>query len=773
MLLLRKAFEYRMAQQSITSFFKRVAAKDDETIEADRQTKRQKTDASSTVNFVKNVESKLPSPKKTPSPSPKKTASSKQSSPKKTPPKDKTPPNDKAKTTEQASTSESTDQLKLVNMKADSLEYNPAKSKYDPIKDACWNQNEKVPYFVLARTFQIIEDTGSRLKMVEVLANFLRSVIVLSKADLIRCIYLSLNQLAPAYEGIELGVAETGLLKAIAQSTGRTLAQVKADVQAMGDLGIVAEQSKSKQRTMFKPKPLTVEVVFDKLETIAKMSGQASMAKKIDMIQSLLVACQQIEARFLIRSLAGKLRIGIAEQSLLQALAQACAMTVPNITKYDKKDLNQLAGYSEPSIKTKIDEVAFKIKSAYSRCPNYEKIVTVLLDTGVDSLEEKCKVTPGVPLKPMLALPTKGVGEIFERFDGVEFTCEWKYDGERAQIHHDDKGNTFIYSRNSENNTGKYPDIIQRINLMKKNNLTSFIVDAEVVAWDVENKKILPFQILTTRKRKDVSENEIKIQVCVFMFDLLYLNGTSLVEKPFAERRDLLYNNFTTVEGQWMFAIKMDTHDMEEVQVFLENAVKGNCEGLMVKTLKKDASYEIAKRSKNWLKLKKDYLDSMGDTLDLVVVGGYFGKGKRHGNYGGFLLACYDPDNEEYQTICKLGTGFSDEDLKTLSALLSQHVIKTPKHYYRFDSSTAPDEWFEPVKVMEIKCADLSISPIYKAALGIVDPEKGISLRFPRFIRVRDDKNIEDATSAQQIGEMYYNQAQVKNQNEPEPMDDE
>lgn len=583
--------------------------------------------------------------------------------------------------------------------------------------------------------------------MIEVLANFFRSVIVLSKQDLLSCIYLSLNQLAPAYEGLELGVAETGLLKAIAQSTGRTMNQVKSDVQSVGDIGLVAEQSKSKQRTMFKPQALTVECVFAKFKTIANMSGQSvsyleflcfsmlfyvstnfhyflqSMAKKIDIIQSLLVAGQQIEARYLIRSLAGKLRIGIAEQSLLQAIAQACAYTTPNITEYDPKDLNRLESQSENKVKAKIEDVSLKIKAAYCRCPNYEIVVSTILKTGVDTLEEYCKVVPGVPLKPMLALPTKGVSDIFNRFESIEFTCEWKYDGERAQIHSDDAGRLSIFSRNSENNTTKYPDILARIDSLKKPGSKSFILDAEVVAWDEQNKKILPFQILSTRKRKDVSESEIKIKVCVFIFDLLYLNGESFVETPFIKRRELLHNHFNTVEGMWMFATHIDTHDVERVQMFLEEAVKGNCEGLMIKALKKDAAYEIAKRSKSWLKLKKDYLDTMGDTLDLVVIGGYYGKGKRHGNYGGFLLACYDPENEEYQSICKLGTGFSDEDLSTHSAFFKNHIIKTPKHYYRFDSNTMPDEWFEAVQVWEIKCADLSISPVYKAAVGIVSYE--------------------------------------------------
>ncbi|KTF88523.1 hypothetical protein cypCar_00004536 [Cyprinus carpio] len=537
-------------------------------------------------------------------------------------------------------------------------QYDPSRAHYNPVDHACWRKGQKVPYLAVARTFEKIEEDSGRLKNIETLSNFLRSVILLSPNDLLCCVYLCLNQLGPAYQGLELGVGETVLMKAVAQATGRQLDKIKAEAQEKGDLGLVAESSRSNQRMMFAP---------------ANLTAGGAMNKKIDIIKGLFVACRFSEARYIVR--------------------------VPT----------SCAGCRERN-----------------ECRKQESVA------GGESTDPETDIL----------------------------------------IHILENGEVRIFSRNQEDNTSKYPDIISRIPQVKKENVRSCVLDSEAVAWDREKKQIQPFQVLTTRKRKDVDASEIKVQVCVYAFDLLYLNGESLVREPLCKRRALLWESFEEKEGEFVFARSLNADNTEAIAEFLEQSVRDSCEGLMVKTLEKHATYEIAKRSHNWLKLKKDYLEGVGDTVDLCVIGAYLGKGKRAGSYGGFLLACYDEENEEFQSVCKIGTGFKDEDLEQHYNLLKEHILPKPRPYYRVDQSAEPDVWLEAVQVWEVKCADLSLSPVYKAAMGLVDPEKGISLRFPRYLRIRDDKKPEDATTGSQIADLYKKQQQIQNQGEKQDLED-
>ncbi|XP_020261728.1 DNA ligase 1-like isoform X2 [Asparagus officinalis] len=257
-------------------------------------------------------------------------------------------------------------------------------------------------------------------------------------------------------------------------------------------------------------------------------------------------------------------------------------------------------------------------------------------------------------------------------------------------------------------------------------------------------------RVLSTRARKGVILSDIKVAVCIYAFDILYINGQPLLQEQLKLRREHLYNSFEELPGEFQFATTITSNDLEEIQKFLDDAVSASCEGLIIKTLGKDATYEPSKRSNNWLKLKKDYMDSIGDSFDLVPIAAFHGRGKRTGVYGSFLLACYDEHNEEYQSICNIGTGFSEQQLEECSKNLRGKIILKPKPYYRYADSANPDVWFEPAEVWEVKAADLSISPVHRAANGIVDPNKGISLRFPRLLRVRDDKNPDQATTSDQ-----------------------
>jgi DNA ligase-1 len=615
-----------------------------------------------------------------------------------------------------------------------------------------WKENTATPFGIVADTFESIAETTKRLEITNLLTNTFRSIIRGGlSGDLLAAVYLASNTIAPQHEGIDLGIGDATLIKCLAEATGRKEANIKADYREAGDLGSVAMASRSTQRTMFQPAPLTVKGVLQEFRVIATTAGTNSVDQKKGRIKKLLVAAKGSEAGYIVRALQGKLRIGLAQQTVNAALTHAIVLEA-NKTAGIKLGANALADQLLKAVDV--------VKLVFSECPSYDLVVPALLDVGIDGLQEKCQFKPGAPVKPMLAKPTTGVAEVLNRFSDVEFTCEYKYDGERAQVHLLEDGSIKIFSRNQEDNTPKFPDIVSKFKNYLNNvdgKITSVVIDCEAVAYDREQDKILPFQILSTRGKKNIKIEDVKVQVALYAFDCLYLNGKSLLREPMSVRRLALYSSFRETKGEFLFATAKTSRDVEELQVFLDESIAANTEGLIVKTM--DATYEPSKRSLNWLKLKKDYMEGCGDSLDLVPIGAWHGRGKRTGVYGAFLLACYDEDGEEFQTICKIGTGFSEIDLETLSKALEPHLIEAPRSYYKYPEGMEPDLWFDAKLVWEVKAADLSISPTHKAAMGLVDPNKGIALRFPRFLRSRDDKEPEMATNAHQVADFYNAQA--------------
>ena len=632
-----------------------------------------------------------------------------------------------------------------------------------------WKDNENVPYMYLCDALVEISAIGSRLEVSTLMTSCFYGILVYSPTTLLHTAYLALNKLAPEVEGVELGIGDAFLMKCIAAGTGLSLQRVREKYKTLGDLAELTQNSKINQTFLVQPQRLTIHSVFNMLRQVADMSGKDVQKRRTDLICKSLRSAKPVESNFIVRSLQGKMRLGLALNTIMMSLAHAFLLH-----EFPKKDLKKMG---PAQLQWLLNSSSDRMKQSFNEMPSFDILIPALLKDGLRALQN-VTLRLNLPVKPMLAKPMKDVKLVLKRFTDGDFLCEYKYDGERAQIHYSKHPETGlekveIFSRNSEHHTTKYPDVIKMLkeNGSIKEQTTSFIVDSEIVAFDTEERKILPFQVLQGRARKDVAIENVKVKVCVYAFDILYLNGEVLLHKTLKERKSHLHEAFNEAEGDFQFATGRECSDQETIETFLADSIKHSCEGLMVKTLVKNSQYTPSRRTFNWLKLKKDYLEGVGDSVDLVPIAAWHGKGKRTGTYSAYLLACFEPDSDMYQAVCKVGTGFKDEDLVSLTEKLIEHEIPKPNsNYTSFPAGgDSPDVWLNNVTVWEVKAADLSISPKYPAAAGLVDSVKGIALRFPRFIRVRDDKGTTDATSAHQIADLYRQQFAS---DEPEKADD-
>ncbi|KAL0210594.1 hypothetical protein RCL1_005030 [Eukaryota sp. TZLM3-RCL] len=636
-----------------------------------------------------------------------------------------------------------------------------------------WSPGSPTPYLAVAAAFEAIDSTTKRLEKIDYLAILYEIIMLLSPQDYHKVLYLCVNELGPPHLGIVLGLGDAILIDAIAQTTGKSASQVKEEAKKVGDLGDVAVASRQRQKTLIKPKPLTVPFVFNELMKVAKMEGHRSRRDKTSIVANLLACCQGSEAKFIVRSLQGRIRIGASEATVTSSVAKAAV-------RFESKMIGSSDG-SDDELYIDAEPI---IKQAHAEVNDLGQLAEAIIKHGWRRVSQECSFRVGYPVKPMLAKPTKSVSEVLTRFekDKSSFTCEYKYDGERAQIHFLPDTSVKIYSRNCEDMTVKYPDLVEimtnltgsRDGLVVKEGVESFVIDCEVVAYNRVTNKVESFQKLSTRARKDVTTENIEVNVCLFAFDCIYLNGQSLLHEPFITRRKFLHENFIEIQGKFHFAVFENCSSVEDISAFLDEAVNNGTEGLMVKTLDQNSEYCPARRSYKWLKVKKDYINELGDSLDLVPIAAYLGKGKRLGVYASYIVAIYDTENEIFQAVSKVGTGFSDQIFAEFTKFFDEFKQTTPPNDVQYGNIETPDVYFDPFKhktVWEVKVADLFLSPIYPSAKGAV-ADRGIGVRFPRFIRVRDDKGPELATDTQQLVGFYRAQGSVGSKNDDDFDDD-
>ena len=573
----------------------------------------------------------------------------------------------------------------------------------------------------IAEFFERMEVTSKRLELTEILVELLKNtpINVISKVT-----YLIQGKLRPNFEGVELGIAERLAMKAISKSAGVSIKKIEDIYKVGGDLGVTAANIlKQKTQTTFSAESITLERVYDTLFKIAKLEGKGSQDMKIKYISSLLNDATTNESKFILKILLGTLRLGIAENTLMDALAIAFT---------DEKSNRVL------------------IENAYNVSSDLGYVSEVVAKQGINGIK-KFEIAIFNPIRPMLADRVKSEEDAIKKFQD-EFAAEYKLDGERAQIHK--KGNEIIiFSRSLEKITQYYPDIVEKIpNLLI---CDECILEAEVVAINEDTGNFLPFQELMHRRRKYKLEKAVSdYPITVNFFDILFLNGKKIIDLPYLERR----NNLLKIvkDDKFVKVIPMSIIKNEgDVLEILENSINSGCEGLMLKMLQ--SPYRAGMRGSNWLKLKREYQNELGDSLDLIVIGAFFGKGRRTGRYGTLLLASYNSENDTFPSICKVGTGFTDESLDQLYQILSPNV--TIKKNSKIESDMNADVWFEPSLVIEIVASEITLSPIHKTGFNILRKESGLALRFPKFTgKIRSEKNVEDASTDEEVIALYKSQ---------------
>ena len=574
-------------------------------------------------------------------------------------------------------------------------------------------------YEVVAEAYRDLEQISSRLALIERLATLLGQ----TPAGLLPTVcYLCQGLIAPEFAEVDLGLAEKLAVRAVATATGAAPERVTARVREVGDLGQAAEQLLQVTGSG-RPARLPVTLVVDTLHQIAEAEGPGSQGRKLDLLAGLLAEATPLEARYLLRLVTGGLRLGIGTPTILDALAQVHA-----------------GGRAARPV----------LERAYNICCDLGHVAAALAGGGVTAVEQ-IRVRPGNPVRAMLAQRLADPAEILAKLGG-RCAAEYKYDGIRVQAHRTADGTIELFTRRQERVAAQFPDVVEL--LAAGLGPAEAIVEGEVVAFDPAAGELRPFgEVMFRRRKYGIADAVRDVPVGLFCFELLFADGQDLTTLPYPQRRAALSQAITASPGLRL-STATEVGAPAALDAAFEQAITDGCEGLVCKSVGPASGYQAGARGWQWIKLKRDYRTELSDTVDLVVVGAFAGRGRRAGVYGAVLLAAYDPAADLFRAVTKCGAGFSDADLAALPARLAP--LARPDQPPQIDARQTPDVWFEPGLVLEILSAELTLSPTYTAGWGQIKPDAGLAMRFPRFTgRWRDDKGPRDATTTGELIDLY------------------
>lgn len=581
-------------------------------------------------------------------------------------------------------------------------------------------------YSSLVQLYKQLESTTKRLQKTHYLAQFIKTVADEELADVL---LLLQGRAFPVWDERVIGIADKSVVKAIVLATGLNAENVEARWKTTGDLGDAAAQCVlvKKQVTLFS-EPLMVRKVIDNLQKTASIEGEGTVDRKLQLLAELLTGATADEARYLIRTFLEDLRIGLGDGSIRDAIVWASFDEELQLN-YDEQQNDLLLDEEQ---RKKYDDYAQTVQDAYDLTNDFAKI-TLLTRKGLGSLKN-ITLEPGKPCNVMLYQKVKNVSEAFETV-GKPAAFEYKYDGFHITVHK--QNNTIkLFTRRLENVTQQFPDIVAIVTTNIKG--TSFIIDAEIVGIDMATGKYTPFQNISQRiKRKyDVAATAQKFPAELAAFDILYNDGVSLLSAHFYDRREVLAKIILPQEKKISIAQQKIITDEKDAEEFYKQALAAGCEGIMIKNL--EGIYQPGSRVGYGVKLKP-----VMETLDVVITGAEWGEGKRSAWLSSFVVAVRN-DRGELLEIGKVGTGIKEKDEEGVSFRQFTEMLKT--HILRNEGKNV---FVKPTVVIEVAYEEIQQSPTYTS---------GYALRFPRFVRIRDDKSIQTISTTTDVEKLYKEQ---------------